>query len=70
MALELAPGSCAWFHVVAGEAWVGGALLAAGDGAGIAAEYAVSLIARDDTEILLVVQAELLPRSTSPRLAR
>ena len=58
LACELAPRSRAWLHVVAGEVQVGDAVLAAGDGAGISEEHAVSLISRDASEILLVVLAE------------
>jgi quercetin 2,3-dioxygenase len=50
----LAEGHGAWLHVVKGELVLGDVVLTAGDGAGITAEYAVSLTAREDTEILLV----------------
>lgn len=64
MAYELAPESRAWLHVVTGEVRMGGDVLSVGDGAGITAEHAVSLIAEDDSEILLVGLAEPQPRSS------
>jgi redox-sensitive bicupin YhaK (pirin superfamily) len=54
VAYELAPESRAWVHVVTGEVRLGGDVLTTGDGAGITAEHAVSLVAADDSEILLV----------------
>jgi quercetin 2,3-dioxygenase len=50
---ELAPDRAAWLHVVLGEVTLGDLVLTAGDGAGLAAERAVSLTARQGTEILL-----------------
>lgn len=50
---ELAPDRAAWLHVVLGEVALGGLVLGAGDGVGLAAERAVSLTAREVTEILL-----------------
>lgn len=51
---ELLKGRSAWLHVVTGEVTIAGVVLAAGDGAGVTAERAVSLTAREETEILLV----------------
>jgi redox-sensitive bicupin YhaK (pirin superfamily) len=51
---ELASARSAWLHVVHGEATLDGLVLTSGDGAGFAAERAVSLTAREETEILLV----------------
>ena len=51
---ELAPERAAWLHVVQGEVALGDLVLTAGDGAGITTERAVSLTARDDSEILLL----------------
>lgn len=51
---ELLPGRTAWLHVVSGELSLGDLVLAAGDGAGLCAEPAVSVTARRDTELLLV----------------
>ena len=51
---ELSPARSAWLHVVQGEAAIDGLLLTSGDGVGITAERAVSLTAREETEILLV----------------
>jgi redox-sensitive bicupin YhaK (pirin superfamily) len=50
---ELAPDRAAWLHVVVGEVALGDVVLTTGDGAGLAAERAVSLTAREGTEILL-----------------
>ena len=54
VAHELSAARSAWLHVVAGEATFEGLVLTCGDGAGITAERAVSLTAREETEILLV----------------
>jgi redox-sensitive bicupin YhaK (pirin superfamily) len=51
---ELSQGRSAWLHLVQGEATLGDTVLTTGDGAGVAAEPAVSLTAREETEILLV----------------
>jgi redox-sensitive bicupin YhaK (pirin superfamily) len=51
---ELADGCRAWLHIVEGEVVLGDVVLTAGDGVGITAERAVSLTAREATEILLV----------------
>lgn len=51
---ELAEGRSAWLHVVAGDAALADFVLSKGDGAGISAERAVSLTAREQTEILLI----------------
>jgi len=51
---ELAHGRSAWLHVVRGEAALGDVLLGAGDGVGVTADRAVSLTAREGTEILLL----------------
>jgi quercetin 2,3-dioxygenase len=60
---ELARGRSAWLHLVEGEVLLGDILLTAGDGAGIATERAVSLTAREPTEILLLDVGEPPPRS-------
>ena len=51
---ELAQGRNAWLHMVQGEAALGEFVLNTGDGAGVIAERAVSLTAREETEILLL----------------
>jgi redox-sensitive bicupin YhaK (pirin superfamily) len=51
---ELAPGRRVWLQVVSGDAALGDVFLAKGDGAGICAERAVSLTAREDSELLLI----------------
>jgi redox-sensitive bicupin YhaK (pirin superfamily) len=51
---ELAEGRTAWLHVVHGEVSLGDVILTTGDGAGFAGERAVSLTAREDSELLLV----------------
>ncbi|MBT4500881.1 MAG: pirin family protein [Gemmatimonadetes bacterium] len=50
----LLQGHRAWLHLVEGEVTLDDAILATGDGAGIQAERAVSLTAREKTEILLL----------------
>lgn len=51
---ELSPGRSAWLHLVEGEVSLRDLVLTTGDGAGISAERAVSLTAREETEILLI----------------
>jgi quercetin 2,3-dioxygenase len=58
---ELAPDRTAWLHVVLGEVTLGDLVLTAGDGVGLAAERAVSLTAREATEILLFDLKERVP---------
>jgi redox-sensitive bicupin YhaK (pirin superfamily) len=56
----------AWLHVVHGEVTLDGVALAAGDGAGLIAERAVSLTASEASEILLIDLGEPLPSSLGP----
>jgi len=58
---ELAPGRSAWLHIVQGEATLVDLVLTTGDGVGVAAERAISLTARDETEILLIDLGEPRP---------
>jgi hypothetical protein len=51
---ELSPGRRAWLHLVQGEVVLGEVVLTAGDGAGFTDERAVSLTAREETEVLLL----------------
>jgi hypothetical protein len=51
---ELAEGRSAWLHVVDGQITLADSILGAGDGAGITMERAVSLTAREPSEVLLV----------------
>jgi quercetin 2,3-dioxygenase len=51
---ELTEGRSAWLHVVRGEVIVGDIVLTTGDGLGVAGERAVSLTAREESEILLL----------------
>lgn len=51
---ELAPGRSAWLHLVQGEVTLADVVLTTGDGAGFSAEYAVSLTAQEESEILLL----------------
>ncbi len=60
---ELSQGRRAWLHLVQGEVTLGDTVLTTGDGAGVTAEPAVSLTAREETEILLVDLGERVPRS-------
>ncbi len=57
----LSPARSAWLHVVQGEVTLDGLVLSSGDGAGFTAERAVSLTAREETEILLVDLGEQPP---------
>jgi quercetin 2,3-dioxygenase len=60
---ELSQGRSAWLHLVQGEVTLGDVVLTTGDGAGVTAERAVSLTAREQTEILLLDLGEQPPRS-------
>ncbi len=60
---ELSRGRSAWLHLVQGQVTLGDLVLATGDGAGVTAERAVSLTARDESEILLLDLDEGSPRS-------
>ena len=51
---ELVPGRTAWLHLVSGQATLDDVVLVTGDGAGVTAGRAVSLTAREETEILLI----------------
>jgi redox-sensitive bicupin YhaK (pirin superfamily) len=51
---ELSQGRTAWLHLVHGEATLGDIVLTTGDSVGVTAERAVSLTAREETEILLL----------------
>jgi hypothetical protein len=50
----LSEGRGAWLHIVEGKVTLGEIVLGTGDGVGVTAERAVSLTAREETEILLV----------------
>jgi len=62
---ELSQGRSAWLHVVQGEATLGDLVLSTGDGAGVTGERAVSLTAREETEILLLDLGQPEPRRPS-----
>jgi quercetin 2,3-dioxygenase len=62
---ELGQGRSAWLHLVEGEITLGDVVLSTGDGAGLTAERAVSLTARDDTEILLLDLGAERPKSSN-----
>lgn len=66
---QLAPGRCAWLHVVQGEVTLGDVILATGDGAGISEERSVSLTAREAAEILLLDLPELPPNVLTPEVS-
>jgi redox-sensitive bicupin YhaK (pirin superfamily) len=51
---ELSRGRRAWLHLVEGEASLGDIVLGTGDGAGVTTDRAVSITAREATEILLL----------------
>jgi len=65
----LPPGRSAWVHVVHGEVTLGGLVLTTGDGAGIMAERAVSLTAREEASILILDVDERLPKPSRNRAA-
>jgi len=51
---ELSQGRRAWLHLVEGEVVLGDFILGTGDGAGVTTDRAVSITAREVTEILLL----------------
>ncbi len=59
---ELPQGRSAWLHLVSGEVLLGDVVLTTGDGAAITAERAVSLTAREETELLLIDLGAERPR--------
>jgi quercetin 2,3-dioxygenase len=61
---ELSQGRSAWLHLVQGEVMLGDVVLTTGDGVGVTAERAVSLTAREQTELLLLDLGAELPRLT------
>ena len=65
---ELAPGRAAWLHVVLGEVTLRDLALTAGDGAGLSAERAVSLTARQRSEILLFDLASIIEPDLESRI--
>jgi len=66
---ELVPGRSAWLHLVQGEATLGDVVLTAGDGAGITADRAVSITAREESEILFLDLGDQRTKSAPPRPA-
>jgi quercetin 2,3-dioxygenase len=66
---ELAPGRCAWLHIVQGEVTLDDVILTTGDGAGISDERSVSLTAREAAEVLLLDLPVLPPKSLSPEVS-
>src|SRR4030095_3529849 len=65
---ELAPGRAAWLHVGLGEVTLRDLVLTAGDGAGLSAERAVSLTARQGSEILLFDLASIIEPDLEARI--
>ena len=59
---QLTPGRTAWLHLVVGEVALGDVVLTTGDGAGLTGEHAVSLTAREESEILLLDLGGHTPR--------
>jgi redox-sensitive bicupin YhaK (pirin superfamily) len=64
---ELTPDGCAWLHVVRGESTLDDVVLSAGDGAGVEAARAMSITARQDSELLLIDMAGPGPASDQGR---
>ncbi len=60
---EVTSGRSAWLHVVAGEVAIGDFVLTAGEGAAVFDQPAVSLTARDASEIVLLDLGALLART-------
>jgi redox-sensitive bicupin YhaK (pirin superfamily) len=58
---ELAQGRMAWLHLVQGEITLGDTVLTTGDGVAISQERAISLTAREGSEILLLDLAGQAP---------
>jgi redox-sensitive bicupin YhaK (pirin superfamily) len=58
---ELPPGRGAWLHVVQGAVKVGGAILSAGDGAGVTGASAISITALQPSSVLLLELADPPP---------
>jgi len=65
---ELAPSRAAWLHVVLREVTLRDLALTAGDGAGLAAERAVSVTARQPSEILLCDLASSIEADLESRI--
>jgi quercetin 2,3-dioxygenase len=63
---ELVPGRSAWLYLVQGEAILGDVVLTTGDGAGITADRAVSLTAREESEVLFLDLGDQRTRSARP----
>jgi redox-sensitive bicupin YhaK (pirin superfamily) len=61
---ELLQGRSAWLQVVQGDVALADLVLTTGDGAGVVAERAVSLTAREKSEILLIDVGEPIPLRT------
>jgi hypothetical protein len=55
---ELPPGRGAWLHVVEGTVKLGGAILSAGDGAGVTGASAISITALQPASVLLLELAD------------
>jgi quercetin 2,3-dioxygenase len=51
---ELAPARREWLHIVQGEVALEDTILTTGDGAGVTGQRAVSFMAREESEILLI----------------
>jgi quercetin 2,3-dioxygenase len=51
---ELAPARREWLHVVQGEVALDDTILTTGDGAGVTGQRAISFMAREESEILLI----------------
>jgi redox-sensitive bicupin YhaK (pirin superfamily) len=64
---ELGPGRSAWLHLVEGEVALPDGILAAGDGAGISEDRAVSFTAREVSEVLLL-DLRVVGEGTAARL--
>jgi hypothetical protein len=66
MVHEISPGRSVWLHLVQGEASLSDLVLRTGDGVGVRGERALSLTARQGTEILLLDLGEQHLDSAQP----
>lgn len=63
IAHEVSTGRSAWLHVVQGEVALDGVVLTTGDGAGVTDDRVVSMLAHEESEILLLDVDARLPRT-------
>lgn len=62
---QIASRSSVWLHIVTGEVNMADVVLTAGDGVGVTEELTVSLIAQENSELLLIGLAEPRPATSA-----